>query len=121
MIYDLERFQKFFEILCIRDLMVYTSLRGGKIFYYEDRYGLSSDCILELDDGDYALMQFELSRLTFEEAARKLLKMDSLIRRKIDDGSIDVGRPKFLAIITSVGFSYTRGDGVKVIPISVLR
>ena len=121
MIYDLESFQKFFENLCIRDLMVYTSFRDGKIHYYEDRYGLSIDCILELDNGDYALMQFELSRLTFEESARKLLKMDALIKRKIDDGSISIKRPKFLAIITSIGFSYTRSDGIKVIPISMLR
>ena len=121
MIYDLETFQKFFENLCIRDLMVYTSFRGGKISYYEDRYGLSVDCILELDNGDYALIQFELSRLTFDDAARNLLKMNWLIEKKIDDGTINVKRPKFLAIITSIGFSYTRSDGVKVFPISILR
>lgn len=121
MIYDLESFQRLFENLCIRDLIVYTSLRNGNIFYYEDRYGLSIDCILELDNGDYALMQFELSRLTFDEAARKLLKMDALIERKINEGKININRPKFLAIITSIGFSYTRNDGVKVIPITMLR
>ena len=121
MIYDLETFQRFFENLCIRDLMVYTSFRNGKIYYYEDRYGLSIDCILELDDGDYALIQFELSRLTFDESAKKLLKMDALIERKIDEGAINIKRPRFLAIITSIGFSYTRSDGVKVIPISILR
>ena len=121
MIHDLETFQKFFENLCIRDLMVYTSFRDGKIYYYEDRYGLSIDCILQLDDGDYALIQFELSRLTFDESARKLLKMDALIERKIDAGIINIKRPKFLVIITSIGFSYTRSDGVKVIPITMLR
>ena len=121
MIHNLETFQKFFENLCIRDLMVYTSFRDGKIYYYEDRYGLSVDCILQLDNGDYALMQFELSRLTFDESARKLLKMDKLIERKIDDGLINIKKPKFLAIITSIGFSYTRSDGVKVIPITVLK
>ena len=121
MIHDLETFQKFFENLCIRDLMVYTSFRDGKISYYEDRYGLSIDCILQLDNGDYALIQFELSRLTFDESAKNLLKMDALIERKIDDGIIKIKRPKFLAIITSIGFSYTRSDGVKVIPITMLR
>ena len=121
MIYDLETFQKFFENLCIRDLIVYTSFKRGKIFYYEDRYGLSIDCILQLDNGDYALIQFELSRWTFDESARKLLKMDRLIERKIDEGVINIKRPKFLAIITSIGFSYTRSDGVKVIPITMLR
>lgn len=121
LIYDLENFQKFFENLCIRDLLVYTSFRNGKIYHYEDRYALSVDCILELDNGDYALMQFELSKLTFDDAAEKLLKMERLIERKIDDGVINVKRPKFLAIITSIGFSYTRGDGVKVIPISILK
>ncbi|WP_407413830.1 ATP-binding protein [Methanobrevibacter sp.] len=121
LIYDLETFQKFFENLCIRDLMVYTSFRNGKIYYYEDRYGLSIDCILQLDNEDYALIQFELSRLTFDEAAGKLLKMDKLIERKIGDGEINIKRPKFLAIITSIGFSYVRSDGVKVIPICILR
>ena len=121
MIYDLETFQRFFENLCIRDLMVYTSFRNGKIYYYEDRYGLSIDCILQLDNNDYALIQFELSRLTFDDAAGKLLKMDKLIERKIDDGTINIKRPKFLAIITSIGFSYVRSDGVKVIPICILR
>ena len=101
--------------------MVYTSFRNGKIYYYEDRYGLSIDCILQLDNNDYALIQFELSRLTFDDAAGKLLKMDKLIERKIDDGTINIKRPKFLAIITSIGFSYVRSDGVKVIPICILR
>ncbi|WP_407422203.1 ATP-binding protein [Methanobrevibacter sp.] len=121
MIYDLETFQRFFENLCIRDLMVYTSFRNSKIYYYEDRYGLSIDCILQLDNEDYALIQFELSRLTFDDAAGKLLKMDALIERKIDDGTVHIQRPKFLAIITSIGFSYVRSDGVKVIPICILR
>jgi predicted AAA+ superfamily ATPase len=40
-----------FESLCIRDLKVYSSLHGGEVSYYRDRYGLEADCVLHFNDG----------------------------------------------------------------------
>lgn len=40
LLYDLHTFGFIFETLCIRDLKVYSSVLGGDISYYRDRYGL---------------------------------------------------------------------------------
>lgn len=112
---DLNTFGFIFENLCIRDLSVYTSSEGGKISYYQDRYGLEADCILRLRNGDYALIEFKLGNKEIDKGAKNLLKLNDLIKTK------NMREPKFLAIITGGEFAYTREDGVKVLPIGCLR
>jgi len=121
LLYDLNTFGFIFENLCIRDLTVYSSLVDGKISYYRDRYGLEADCILHLKDGRYALIEFKLGGNEIEKAAENLIKLDNLIKEHIRNDNLNIKEPSFLAIVTGGELAYTRSDGVKILPIGVLR
>ena len=111
---DLNTFGFIFETLCIRDLRVYTSKKWGEISYYRDRNGLESDCIIHLENGDYALIEFKLGSDEIEKGANNLLKLKNLLKEK------NFKEPKFLAVITGGKFAYTTKDDVKIIPIGCL-
>ena len=121
LIFDLETFGLIFENLCIRDLLAYTSYNGGHVSYYRDRYGLEADCVLHLENEDYALIEFKLGRRRIEEGCQNLIKLNGLIEKAIEEKGLKIKKPKFLAVITGWGCAYTRKDGVKIIPISCLR
>lgn len=112
---DLNTFGFIFENLCIRDLRVYTSKKWGEVSYYRDRNGLEADCVIHLENGDYALFEFKLGSDEIEKGAKNLLKLKNLLLEK------NFKEPKFLAIITGGEFAYTTEDNVKVIPIGCLR
>lgn len=112
---DLNTFCFIFETLCIRDLRVYTSKKWGEISYYRDRTGLEADCVIHLENGDYALIEFKLGSDEIEKGAKNLLKLKNLLKEK------NFKEPKFLAVITGGKFAYTTKDNVKVIPIGCLR
>ena len=120
LLFDLVKFEVMFKNLCIRDLKVYSAFGDGKISYYADRYGGEIDCILELSNGDYALINFNLSSQNLDNSINQLLKMDNLIYKKIEQGKLSIREPRFLAIITGSNFSYTHKKGVKIIPIGLL-
>ena len=44
---------------CIRDLRVYSSDMGGNILYYNDGT-LEANCIVQLSNGDYGLIEIKL-------------------------------------------------------------
>ena len=117
---DFKTFGFIFESLCIRDLHVYTSSFGGKILYYNDG-SLEVDCILQLNDGRYALIEFKLGDNDIEKGAKNLLKLNQLINKKRDEGKIHILEPSFLAVITGDDVALKRDDGVYVLPIGVLR
>ncbi|MCL2116093.1 MAG: DUF4143 domain-containing protein [Methanobrevibacter sp.] len=121
LLYDLNTFGFIFENLCIRDLTVYSSLVDGKISYYRDRHGLEVDCVLYLKDGRYALIEFKLGSSEIEKGAKNLIKLDNLIKKHIREDKLNIKAPNFLAIITGGELAYTRADGVKILPIGVLR
>ena len=121
LLYNLEKFEYFFKNLCYRDLKIYTSKYGGKISYYGDRYGGEVDCILEFDNGDYALINFNLGSSKIDKSIKQLLKIDKFIERKINQGKLSIKKPKFLSIVTATRFAYTHKSGVKIIPIGVLK
>lgn len=118
---DFETFGFIFENLCIRDLLVYSSLLGGEVFYYNDNSGLEADCVIYLKDGRYALIEFKLGNREIEKGAENLLKLEKLIKKSIENEKTYLEEPSFLAIITGGELAYTRSDGVKVIPIGCLR
>lgn len=118
---DFETFGFIFENLCIRDLIVYSSSMGGEILYYNDDSGLEADCVVYLDDGRYALIEFKLGNKEIDKGAENLLKLKELIKKSVKNKKIDLEEPSFLAIITGGEIAYTREDGVKVIPIGCLR
>lgn len=112
----LETFGFIFENLCIRDLSVYTSSLKEEIRYYHDNTGIEIDCVVELRDGKYALIECKLGKSNIEKGAQNLLKINKLIKK-----NDKVRNPEFLAILTGGKFAHTRPDGVKVIPIGCLK
>ena len=118
---DFVTFGFIFENLCIRDLLVYSSSVGGEVLYYNDHSGLEADCVIYLDDGRYALIEFKLGNKEIDKGAKNLLKLKDLVKESVRDKKIDLDEPSFLAVITGGEMAYTRADGVKVIPIGCLR
>ncbi|HHT39314.1 MAG TPA: hypothetical protein GX001_02440 [Acholeplasmataceae bacterium] len=74
-----------------------------------------ADAVLHLPDGRYALIEFKLGSKQIEEAAKHLLKINSLIEKA------KIKKPDLLIIITGGEMAYTRDDRIKVIPIGCLR
>ena len=120
LVYDLETFGFIFETLCIRDLKVYSAPLGGKVLYYNDGT-LEVDCVLQIADGRYGLIEFKLGDKRIDDGAKSLLKMDKLIKQKIAEGDTHIPEPSFLAVITGNPIAKVRKDGVMVIPIGALR
>ena len=60
LINDLNTMGLMFETLCVRDLRVYADALDGNVYHYRDKNGLEADCVLHLDNGDYALIEFKL-------------------------------------------------------------
>ncbi len=119
---DLNTFGFVFECMCIRDLKVYSQALGGKVLYYHDRYGLEADIVLHLDDGRYALIECKLGSRDIDEGAAHLLELQRLIKEnKAKDRQMSLREPDLLIVLTGGEFSYTRGDGVKVMPLGCLR
>ena len=120
LVYDLETFGLIFETLCIRDLKVYSAPLSGKVLYYNDGT-LEVDCVLQIADGRYGLIEFKLGDKRINQGAQSLLKMDKLIKQKIANGDTHIPEPSFLAVITGDPIAKVRKDGVMVIPIGALR
>ena len=120
LMYDLNTFGFIFETLCIRDLKVYSEQLGGQVLYYNDGT-LEVDCVLQIADGRYGLIEFKLGDKRIDEGAQILLKMDNLIKEKISKGETHIPEPSFLAVITGNQVARVRKDGVFVIPIGTLR
>ena len=111
-----------FESLCIRDLKIYSSLQGGRVSYYHDRYGLEADAVLHLDDGRYALIEIKLGSNEIESAAKHLNQVEELIHisnRK--DERIRLRTPDLKIVLTGTVYGYRRKDGVLVIPVGCLK
>jgi len=119
---DLKTFGFIFECLCFRDLKVYSQSLGATINYYHDNYGLEADAVLHLDDGRYALIEFKLGSNEIDDGANHLLKIVDLIKiHNEKEKQCPIRLPDQLWIITGGKMSYTREDGVKIIPIGCLK
>ncbi len=110
-----------FECLCIRDLKAYSSLQGGKVSYYHDRYGLEADCVLHLENGRYALIEFKLGESEIDDAAKHLCEIENLIKKANEkETQCPIKLPDLKIVITATQYGYKRDDGVLVIPIGCL-
>ena len=119
---DLKTFGFIYECMCIRDLKIYSQSLGGRLSYYHDRYGLETDAVLHLDDGRYALIECKLGSREIEEGAKHLIELKNLIKeRNAKEKQMPLRLPDLLIILTGGEFSYTREDGVKVIPLGCLK
>ena len=118
---DMNTFGFMFETLCYRDLKAYSNAVGGEVSYYHDRHGLEADCVLRLNDGRYALIEFKLGSRQIEEGVEHLLTLQNLIRSFNETESIKMKEPELLIVITGGEMAYRRKDGVCIIPIGCLR
>ena len=119
---QLKTFGFIFEQLCIMDLKAYTLDFNSHISYYRDRYGLEADLVLHLSDGRYALIECKLGSREIEEGAQHLLQLKHLIREyNENEKQVPLREPDLLIILTGGKMAYSRPDGVKIIPIAVLK
>lgn len=114
---DLRTFGFLFESMCERDLQVYASASGGRLFHYRDGKGREIDAVVEMPDGRWGAFEVKLGPEQIDRAAEGLLSLDGMIR---DDPG---GRPpEFLCVISGTEpAAYTREDGVHVVPIWTMR
>ena len=104
----------FFEALCVRDLRCYAQALNGTVHHYRDSYNLEVDCVVQLHDGRWGAIEVKLGESGIEKGASNLKKL----RNRIDRGRMR--DPSFLMILTASGVSYTRSDGIHVVPIGCL-
>ncbi len=103
-----------FESLATHELNVYAKANYAKVFHYNDSYGLEVDAIVQRRNGDYAAFEIKLGVGYIEEAAENLKKFAT----NIDASKMEL--PKSLNIITGLGMSYRRSDGINVISLASL-
>ncbi|MDR2956821.1 MAG: DUF4143 domain-containing protein [Coriobacteriales bacterium] len=112
---DLKTLGLLFEVLCLRDLLVYAQANDSVVNHYLDSTGLDVDAVIESPGGGWAAFEIRLGDAQVDEAARKLVRL----REKI----VGVGNrpPLCLGVIVGVGaVSHRRDDGIFVIPIDLL-
>ena len=114
---DLESFGLFFEDFAVRDLSIYTNSLDGEVRHYRDNAGLECDAVIHLEDGRWGAVEIKLGGDKLIEDGAKSLK---LLKSKILDKS-DNKAPSFLMVLTAVGPSYLREDGVYVAAINQIR
>lgn len=114
---DLESFGLFFEDMAVRDLKIYAGTLGGEVRHYRDGTGLECDAVVHLEDGRWGAVEIKLGGDDLIESGAASLKT---LKKKIEEKS-DEQSPSFLMVLTAVGGSYQREDGVYVVPINQLR
>ncbi len=107
----------FFECLALRDLRVYASTIGGKLYHYRDANNQEVDVIIELPNDSYALIEIKVGPddVILKETSSRLNRVAKIIteNRKRE--------PSFKMILTAVGFSRVLDDGTIVVPIGLLK
>lgn len=114
---DLESFGLFFEDMAVRDLKIYASTLGGEVRHYRDGTGLECDAVVHLEDGRWGAVEIKLGGDDLIESGAASLKT---LKKKIEEKS-DERSPSFLMVLTAVGSSYQREDGIYVVPINLLK
>ncbi|MCY4630377.1 MAG: DUF4143 domain-containing protein, partial [bacterium] len=104
-----------FESLVVRDLRVLAQPLGGRVHHLRDAAGQEVDAVVECPDGRWLAAEIKLGGTeAIDTAARSLLRLAA----KLHDERLN--RRGALAVITAVGYGYTRPDGVNVLPITTL-
>lgn len=115
--HDLNSFGLFFEDFAVRDLSVYAATLHGEVRHYRDNAGLECDAVVHLEDGRWGAIEIKIGgEKLIEEGATSL----KTLRKKIVEKSNE-NAPSFLMVLTAVGPSYRRKDGVFVVPINLLK
>jgi predicted AAA+ superfamily ATPase len=108
---DREAFGQVFETLVFRDLSVYAQAADLSLRAFQDSKGNEIDAVL-VKGMEWAGVEVKLSAIpeVVDTAAAKLLAIAGRM----------TSEPRFLAIVTADGPTYTRPDGVQVISITQL-
>lgn len=114
---DLESFGLFFEDFAVRDLSIYANSLDGEVRHYRDNAGLECDAVIHLEDGRWGAVEIKLGgEKLVEDGARSLKLLKNKILEKSDNRA-----PSFLMVLTAVGPSYRREDGVYVAAINQIK
>lgn len=113
---DLDTFGLFFEDMAVRDLRVYAGSLNGEVLHYRDNAGLECDAVIHLEDGRWGAVEIKLGGDLVEQGAESLKRLKAKIEEKSNEKS-----PSFLMVLTAVGGSYQREDGIFVVPINMLK
>lgn len=103
-----------FESLAYHDLKMYAGANDAEISHYRDSAGLEIDAVVQQSGGAWAAFEVKIGIGMHDEAARNLLKLNSVI------DITKFSKPSSLNIITGTGMSYTRPDGINVISVASL-
>ena len=113
---DLNTFGFLFEALVERDLSVYATSFGAKLFHYQDYHNNEIDAILELENGDWCAFEIKLGARKIDEGAENLISVCNDI---VKNGGKE---PKIKCVICGLSnAAYQRPDGVFVVPITALK
>ena len=105
---DFETLGLLFESQVVHDLKVFAQPLSGEIYHYRDSSGLECDAIFESADG-WAAFEVKLNPNQVDAAAENLKKLAKTV---VLPGFTE---PLALTVITSLGPSYKRPDGVNVV------
>lgn len=108
---DLNTLGLFFESFVHQHLLAYAAVVDAHVFHYRDSNGLEVDAVIQTRAGDWVAAEVKLGPGQVDAAAERLLKLAKLV-----DGQPAAG----LVVIVPTGFAYTRQDGVRVVPLSLL-
>jgi predicted AAA+ superfamily ATPase len=105
---DFETLGLLFESQVVHDLKVFAQPLGGEICHYRDSSGLECDAIFESAQG-WAAFEVKLNPNQVDLAAENLKKLAKTVAVP------GASEPLALTVVTSVGPTYRRPDGVNVV------
>ena len=112
---DVNTFGLFFKDFAIKELSIYANLIGGRVMHYKDANGLECDAIIQLDNGNWGMIEIKLgSEDSIESAAKSLNNLE----KRIDYTNFK--KPSFKMILTAFGPTYVRNDHIIVTSINCL-
>lgn len=83
---------------------------------------MEADCVLHLNNGKYALIEFKLGEHDVDDGAKHLCRIERLINEyNQKEKQCPLRMPDLKMIITGTKYGYRRDDGVLVIPIGCLK
>jgi len=112
---DLETLGLLFKSMVLRDLRVLSQPSAGRISHLRDAYGQEADAVVERPSGERMLVEVKLGGANNIQAGA-----DSLLRISANLPDSGPRRRPALVVVTAGGYSYTRADGVRVVPITLL-
>ncbi len=63
------------NLLCERDLKIYSEAIDGQVFHYRDKNGLEADAVVCLNDGRWGAIEIKMGSKEIEEASVHLTEL----------------------------------------------